>query len=152
MLIFLYFYSCLNATHRTPYNNLTVLFVSAQWCCQWWKWREMAPNVFIRPSTTLVIGPSKHMGVSRIGASLIPGEFVEFNWCKCRGHIMPLTSCTDSTTFLQPNNQVKGMTGAFCACKKWNSWWNECRSAITQHRPQPNRLHIRDWRPERGKM
>jgi hypothetical protein len=28
------------------------------------------------------------VGVSRIGASLIPGEFVEFNWCKCHGHII----------------------------------------------------------------
>jgi hypothetical protein len=55
---------------------------------EWWKRREMSPNVFTRPSTTLVKGPSKHVGVSRIGASLIPDEFVECNGCKCRGRIL----------------------------------------------------------------
>jgi hypothetical protein len=72
----------------------------------------MAPNVFIRPSTTLVKGPSKHMGVNRIGASLIPSEFVEFNGCKCRGRIIDVVH--GFTTFLQPNNQVKGTTAVFC--------------------------------------
>jgi hypothetical protein len=76
----------------------------------------MAPNVFIRPSTMLVKGPSKHVGVSRIGASLIPGEFVEFNGCKCRGRIIdvvhgfdniPLAeqpSETDDGSFLRVQN------------------------------------------------
>jgi len=56
----------------------------------------MAPNVFTRPSTTLVKGPSKHVGVSRIGASLIPGEFVEFNGCKCRGRIIDVAHGFDN--------------------------------------------------------
>jgi hypothetical protein len=43
----------------------------------------------------LVKGPSKHMGVSRIGASLIPGEFVKFNGCKCSGHIIDIV-CRNS--------------------------------------------------------
>jgi hypothetical protein len=56
----------------------------------------MAPNVFTRHSTTVVKGPSKHVGVSRIGASLIPGEFVKFNGCKCRGRIIDVAHGFDN--------------------------------------------------------
>jgi hypothetical protein len=36
------------------------------------------------------------VGVSRIGASLIPGEFVEFNGCKCRGRIIDVVHGFDN--------------------------------------------------------
>jgi hypothetical protein len=91
----------------------------------------MVLNVFTRPSTTVVKGPSKHVGVSRTGASLIPGEFVEFNGCKCRGRIIdyfinneivpkPVIDAlrTDSTTFLRPNDQKwKGGRELFARAK-----------------------------------
>jgi hypothetical protein len=47
-----------------------------------------AEHLYKGPSTMLVKGPSKHIGVSRIGTNLIPDEFIEFNGCKWRGHII----------------------------------------------------------------
>jgi hypothetical protein len=77
----------------------------------------MAPNVFIRPSTTLVKGPSKHVEVSRIGASLIPGEFVEFNWCKCRGCIIDIVHGFDNIPSAeQPSERDDG---SFLLMKKY---------------------------------
>jgi hypothetical protein len=72
---------------------------------------------FIRPSTTLVKGPSKHVGVSRIGASLIPGEFIEFNWCKCRGCIIDIVHGFDNIPSAeQPSERDDG---SFLRMKKY---------------------------------
>ena len=57
----------------------------------------------------LVKGPSKHVEVSRIGASLIPGEFVEFNGCKCRGRIIDVVHGFDNIpTAEQPSERDDG--------------------------------------------
>jgi hypothetical protein len=56
------------------------------------------------------------MGVSRIGASLIPDEFVKLTGALAA--VASLMLRTDLTTFLWPNDQVKGGTGAFCSFKK----------------------------------
>jgi hypothetical protein len=77
----------------------------------------MALNVFTRRSTTVVKGPSKHVGVSRIGASLIPGEFVEFNGCKCRGRIIDVAHGFDNIPMAERPSERED--GSFLLVQKY---------------------------------
>ena len=52
---------------------------------------------------------SKLVGVSRIGTSLIPGEFIKFNGCKCLGCIIDIVHRFDNIpTAEQPSERDNG--------------------------------------------
>jgi hypothetical protein len=56
------------------------------------------------------------VGVSRIGPSLIPGEFVEFKGLAASAAVISLTLRTDSTTFLWPNDFLDEMSAEVQSC------------------------------------
>jgi hypothetical protein len=125
------FFTCLYAMRWTPANNLTVLFAKdaangenkGKWCWTSLQGIQLA---------TVVKGSLKHMWVNRIGTSLIAPRWIhQVKWVQVpRSHHWCLTRIWQHS--YSWTTKWKGGWELFALAKIWDSWWNECQSAITQ--------------------